>query len=93
MEKDWVFEEIAVECYSGYKGEEYPRFFAYQNRRFEVLEILDRWYEGGMNPAGILHNYFRVTIRGGEIFLLRYTPRFQTWTLCRKIPGSGFSNN
>jgi hypothetical protein len=93
MEKDWIFEEIVVECYSGYKGEETPRFFSYQNRRCEILEILDRWYEGGIDPAGLLHNYFKIRIREGEIFLLRYTPRFQTWTLCRKIPAPGFSNN
>lgn len=90
---DWVFEEIAVECYSGYKGEEIPRSFTHQNRRFEILEILDRWYEGRIDPTGLLQNYFKVKIREGEIFLLRYTPRFQTWTLCRKILASGFSNN
>jgi hypothetical protein len=93
LEKDWIFEEVAVECYSGYKGEETPRSFTYQNRRFEILEILDRWYEGGMNPTGILHSYFKVKSREGEIFLIRYTPSFQTWTLCRKIPVPNFSNN
>jgi hypothetical protein len=29
----------------------------------------------------------------GEIFLIRYTPRFQAWTLCRKVPAPKFSNN
>ena len=93
MIKEWIFIEIAVECYSGYKEEETPRSFTYQNRRLEILEILDRWYEGGINPAGLLHNYFKVKTREAEIFLLRYTPRFQTWTLCRKIPPSSFPNN
>ncbi len=93
MKEEWIFEEIAVECYSGYKGEETPRFFVYQNARVEILEILDRWYEGGVDPAGILHNYFKVKTKGGEIFLLRYTPRFQAWTLCRKIPRPGIADN
>ena len=43
---EWVFEDIEVESYSGYKGEESPRAFVHLGKRFEVLEILDRWYEG-----------------------------------------------
>lgn len=90
---EWVFEEIAVECYAGYKGEETPRAFIYRNRRFEGLEVLDRWYEGGMDPAGLAHNYFKVKTPDGENFLLRYTPRFQTWTLCRRVPAPHFPDN
>ena len=83
MKKEWVFEEVIVECYAGYKGEEAPRAFICRNQRYENLEILDRWYEGGMDPAGLAHNYFRVKTPDGENFLLRYTPRFEAWTLCR----------
>jgi len=39
------------------------------------------------------HDYFRVKTKEGEIFLLRYTPRFQSWTLCRRLPAPRFSNN
>ena len=52
MKKEWVFEEVAVECYAGYKGRRNSRAFIYQNRRSEILEVLDRWYEGGMDPPG-----------------------------------------
>jgi len=93
MEKEWIFEEIAVECYAGYKGEETPRSFIYQNRTFGILEVLDRWYEGGTDPTGLLHNYFKVKTREGEIFFLRYTPRFQAWTLCLRIPAHRFSDS
>jgi hypothetical protein len=93
MKKEWVFEDVAVECYSGYKGEETPRAFIYQNRRFEILEVLDRWYEGGMDSSGVAHNYFKAKTPDGEIFLLRYTPRFQSWTLCRQVPAPHFSDN
>jgi hypothetical protein len=86
MKKEWVFEEAAVECYAGYKGEETPRAFSYRDRRIEILEILDRWYEGGIDPAGITHDYFKVKTADGIIFLLRYTPRFQAWTVCRPVP-------
>ena len=93
MEKEWVFDDIEVESYAGYKGEESPRAFVHLGKRFEVLEILDRWYEGGVDPKALRQDYFRVKTREGEIFLLRYTPRYQAWTLCRSLPAPGFSNN
>jgi hypothetical protein len=93
MEKEWVFEEIQVESYAGYKGEESPRAFVYLGKRYEVIEILDRWYEGGVDPKALRHDYSRVKTKETEIFLLRYTPRFQSWTLCRRVPAPRFSNN
>ena len=59
----------------------------------KILEVLDRWYEGGMDPSGVAHNYFKVKTPDGEIFLLRYTPRFQSWTVCRQVPKPHFSDN
>jgi hypothetical protein len=85
---EWIFEEIAVECYAGYKGEETPRAFSLGGRRIEILEILDRWYEGGIDPAGLTHDYFKVKTAEGVVYLLRHTPRFQAWTVCRGGPGS-----
>ena len=38
--------KIRVECYAGYRGEEEPRAFKLGERRFAVLEILDRWRRG-----------------------------------------------
>ena len=93
MKKEWVFEEIEVECYAGYKGEETPRAFVYQEKRYAIVEVLDRWHEGGLDPQDLRHDYFRVKTEDGEIFLIRHTPRFQAWTLCRKVPVNSFSNN
>ncbi len=87
MKKEWVFEETDVDSYAGYKGEETPRTFFYGKRRIEILEVLDRWYEGGLDPQRVTHNYFKVKTAEG-IFLLRYTPRFQSWTACRQAPAS-----
>ncbi len=85
MKKEWIFEDIKVESYAGYKGEESPRAVIYQERRYEVAEVLDRWYEGGLDPQSPRHDYFKVKTAGGEIFLIRYTPRFEAWTLCRQV--------
>ncbi len=93
MEKEWIFEDIEVESYAGYKGEESPRAFIHLQKRYEIVEILDRWYEGSVDPKALRHDYFRVKTKEGEVFLLRYTPRFQGWTLCRHVPSPELSNN
>lgn len=45
------YEKIAVECYSGHKANERPVAFTFQGRHWEVAEILDRWYEGGIEAG------------------------------------------
>ncbi len=90
MPKEWIFEEIQVESYAGYKEEETPRAFTHMGERHEILEIMDRWYEEKQDPRAPRQNYFKVKTSKGEVFLLRYTPRFQSWTLCRSAdPSSG----
>ena len=44
----------------------------------EVDEILDRWYEGGMDPQEQMILYFKVRC-GEESRLLRYLPHFHRW--------------
>ena len=36
---------IQVECYSGFRADEYPKYFSWDNNRFEIYEIADRWYQ------------------------------------------------
>jgi len=93
MKKEWILESIEVECYSGYKGEESPRAFFYQGRRFAILEILDRWYEEGRPPPALRYEYFKVKTAEEKILLLRYIPADQTWELCRIVPAPRFSNH
>ena len=42
------YERIRVEHYSGYKANERPVAFIFQGIHWEVQEIIDRWYEGGL---------------------------------------------
>ncbi|MGQ9695335.1 MAG: DUF6504 family protein [Thermodesulfobacteriota bacterium] len=93
MKKEWVLDRIEVECYAGYRGQELPRAFAYLGRRYEILEIMDRWYEGKMDPTAPRRDYFKVRTTEGDIFLLRYTSQDDSWMLCRKVPSPRFSNN
>lgn len=63
-----------VECYAGYKGEQYPRRFTLRDLTLEVEEIEDQWY----SPSS---QYFRVRAGDGNIYVLRHDQEKDFWTL------------
>ena len=65
---------IRVECYAGFRGEQEPRAFTLGERRFEVVEILDRW----LDPE---HRYFKVSVEDKRKFLLRQDTGSGEWVL------------
>ena len=75
------YEKIEVECCSGYKANERPVAFTYQKRRRKVAEIVDRWYEGGLEAQNPDESYFKVRTVEGEVFLLRYVSLFDAWSI------------
>jgi len=79
-------ESIQVECYSGRKINERPTAFTYQGRRWQIQEIIDRWYEGGMDPKRPEINYFKVKTVEGQTFILRYLSLFDSWSIGRADP-------
>jgi hypothetical protein len=79
------FGQVKVECYSGYRASERPVAFVHEGRRREVIEILDRWCEGGLTPDRPSIDYFKVRTREGEVFLLRYLSLFDSWSVL--LPG------
>lgn len=70
--------EIHVECYAGYRGEQEPRRFVLGERRFDVLEIVDRWLE----PR---HRYFKVKADDGRTFILRHDTVSDAWELAALV--------
>jgi hypothetical protein len=84
--KDSIFHPAAVECHSGYKACERPLAFTCQGRRREILEILDRWYEGGLAADKPVVNYFKVKTGQGRVFILRYTAESDAWSVRRMDP-------
>lgn len=74
------YEKIEVECYSGYKINERPTAFTYQGQRRDIREILDRWYEGNIDPARPEVSYFKVITTEGGVFILRYLSLFDAWS-------------
>ncbi len=67
-----AYEKINVESYSGYRADERPTAFTYQGRRWEVAEIVDRWYGQGLEAGRPQASYFKVRTTEGAIFILRY---------------------
>ena len=70
--------KIAVECYAGYRGEQEPRAFTLGERRFAVVEILDRWLE----PR---RRYFKVKADDGRRFILRHDAASGEWELAALV--------
>ncbi len=76
-----AYEAIQVECYSGYRVNERPAAFTFRERRQEVLEIVDRWYEGSIDASRPEISYFKVRTTEGRIYLLRYLSLFDSWSM------------
>ena len=66
--------KIKVECYAGYKGEQYPRRFTLGEQILDVKDVEDQWY----SPSA---EYFRVLAGDGNIYILRHDEDEDIWTL------------
>jgi hypothetical protein len=79
-----TIEVVQVEAYSGHRGMERPVAFTWRGERREVIEVVDRWYEGGLSPRDVKLDYFKVRVEGGGEFILRYNALFDSWALLLK---------
>ncbi len=70
-----------MECYAGYKANETPRAFIYQERRYNILEIIDRWYEGGRKPGMPQLTSYKVKTEDNRQYIIRYNYMSDTWAL------------
>jgi len=77
----FLYERVEVECYSGYKANERPVAFTYRGVRYDIAAIVDRWYEGGIEPGRPQLDYFKVRSSDGQEFFLRYSALFDAWSL------------
>ncbi len=79
---------VKVECYSGYKANEYPRRFYFDNIRVDVEEVLDRWYQVSASssnkdtdPVHPAANYFKVRTADSKIYILKHETETDQWFL------------
>ena len=80
-----IFDTIQVECYSGYRVNERPVAFTWRGKTWEVKEIVDRWYEGGLSAKDPYLDYFKVLTSEGKEFLLRYNSLFDAWSIAVNV--------
>ena len=73
--------EIKVECKSGYKANEYPIKFYWDNICFEINDIMDRWFQGDLNPDYPPANYFKVKTNDKKIYILKHDEHSHKWFL------------
>lgn len=66
--------QIKVDCYSGYRGEETPKYICMGKRKIEVRKILDRW----LAPD---HRYFKVIGDDNSIYIIRHDQEKWQWEL------------
>jgi hypothetical protein len=81
LSSDMNYEQVQVECYSGYRVNERPKVFTYKGRRLEILKIIDRWYEGNIDTSRPRIDYFKVRTLDEQVFLLRYLSLSDAWSV------------
>lgn len=65
---------ITVQTYAGYKEDERPVSFSWEGRTFQIMEIVDRWYDPD-------HSSFKVLADDGKPYLLRHDMNADVWHL------------
>ena len=65
---------MKVECYAGYKGEQYPLRFSLRDRELEVVQVEDQWY-------GPSEQYFKVRASDGNLYILCHNEDNDSWNL------------
>ncbi|MFQ5600908.1 MAG: hypothetical protein ACE5G2_10195 [Candidatus Krumholzibacteriia bacterium] len=62
-----------------------PEHFHVRNVAYDVVEIVDRWYEGPRRAGNPIRYYFKVRSRGDSLFLLAYEEPSAQWFLVKAL--------
>ena len=79
------FVPTQVESYSGYRSDETPRSFLWNNRRYEIVEIIDRWYQASRDTAVPTFDYFRVRAADAQLYIIRLDRQSSAWYLMNTV--------
>ena len=74
---------IKVESYSGHKADEYPKSFYWNDKKFEIVEITDRWYQSDPDADWAVSNYFKVRTTTDMLCLIKHVIEFEMWYLVK----------
>ena len=75
--------QINVECHAAYRADEYPKCFYWNEKRFEIKEISDRWYHHDLNPEWPVANYFKVNTTCNKLCLIKHEIEADKWYLVK----------
>ena len=70
-----------VKCHAGHKADEYPTRFLGMDGWVDVLEVVDRWSQGGGDPKFSVSDYFRVQGNDSKMHLLKHDRGTDRWLL------------
>jgi len=70
-----------VESYSGYRANEKPLNFYINYEKIKIIDIIDRWYEGGQFSERKLFAYFKVLTLDNSTYLLKYDLLNDNWMI------------
>jgi hypothetical protein len=71
-------EQIDVISYSGRKGDERPETFILRGLRIDVVEIIERWIEEGLEDR-VRKRYFWVKGNDGNTYRIYYNEDILEW--------------
>jgi len=74
---------IVVESYAGYKADEYPVSFYWRDKKFEIKEISDRWYQSDPIADWLIVNYFKVHTTSGMQCIIKHDIEIDKWYLVK----------
>lgn len=74
-------ERIAVTTRDQYCGAQEPTALEWRGRRYRVVAVEDRWYEGFIAAHRVPMRYYRVLVDTGERFVVRYHELFDAWSI------------
>jgi hypothetical protein len=74
---------IKVESHAGYKADEYPVSFYWNDRKFEIKEISDRWYESDRTVEWLVVNYFKVRTTTDMQCIIKHDIEIDKWYLVK----------
>jgi len=66
--------EIQVECYAGYRADQYPQRFTLGQRVIKVEAVIDQW-------RGVDYRYFKLRGDDGAIYILHHDEKGGRWAL------------
>lgn len=77
---------IKVVCRAGYKADEYPTSFYWMKNKFEIIAILDRWYQAGISSEWPVANYYKVCTTSNKEYIIKHELEDDRWFLITSEP-------